>query len=367
MVSRKCVRLIRLYNLTTIGRIHVSQWLPVQWFSLSHPNFDYYWNWEMDVRFTGHHYQLTEQLGNWAKQQPRKGMWERNSRFYIPSVHGDYPTNFTQFVQNKYASDSLVDGKLGIDDTLADSSIWGPNPPSGQPLSPYDIHPPSNAPTAGYENFTWGVGEEADLITLLPMFNPEPTHYALKYSYWNYPEELKPEGPPRRATIITFYRVSHRLLSMMHRENTGELGHHMGSEVWPQSTALHHGFKAVYAPHPMYMDRHWPAKALDYIFNNGDADDVLGRYKYLAREGEGSGGTESVFGLGREHNFLPSTWYYRTELAERLYRRFLGWEIFGIGGKRWEKTHGRYCLPPMLLHPIKDMEEPEDEKGSIVH
>ena len=26
---------------------------------------------------------------------------------------------------------------------------------------------------------------------------------------------------------------------------------------------------------------------------------------------------------------------------------------------QWEEEHGRYCLPPMLFHQIKDMEDPE--------
>ena len=26
---------------------------------------------------------------------------------------------------------------------------------------------------------------------------------------------------------------------------------------------------------------------------------------------------------------------------------------------KWEKEHGTYCLPPMLLHPIKEIPDPE--------
>ncbi|KAL9118018.1 MAG: hypothetical protein Q9187_005441 [Circinaria calcarea] len=333
--------------------VHASQWLPVQWFAQSYPNFDFYWNWEMDVRFTGHHYQLTEQLGAWAKRQPRKGLWERNSRFYVPGFHGDFPTQFTEFIQAKYES-RTSSGKI-----KTDKSIWGPHPPPGQPPAPFDDQPPLNSPTPAYDEFDWGVGEEADLITLLPMFNPDTTHYVLQKAYFNYSEKLNPAGPPRRATIITFYRLSHRLLSTMHFENTHDPGHHMTSEVWPQSVALHHGLKAVYAPHSIHMDRKWPAVALDFIFNNGDAPRIINRFNDMPPEGEGSGGWESVFGNEREHNFIPSTWYYRTSFATRLYKRLLGYDVDGIGGPSWEGEHGRFCLPPMLLHPIKDLEDPD--------
>lgn len=277
----------------------------------------------MDIRYTGHHYELLETLDNWTKTQPRKGLWERNSRFYIPKFHGDY-SNFREYIQSRYQD--------GPAEKLKDMSIWGPNLPSGQSATPIDDLPPLTAPTPAHDNFTWGVGEEADLITLLPMFNPDTTHYSMKGAFYNYPTRLLPEGPPRRATIITFYRLSHRLLSTMDMENTRGPGHHMSSEQWPQTVALHHGFKAVYAPHSVYMDRHWPAEAANFIFNNGDTPPLIKAFKDIPSYGEGSGGWESVYGLDREHNFQMSTWYYRTDFATRLYKRLLGYDVDGVGG-----------------------------------
>ena len=303
--------------------VHFSQWLPVQWFAQKYPHFDHYWNWEMDVRYTGHHYELLKAVDEWSRQQPRKGMWERNSRFYIPSYHGDYK-NFTRVVQSKYQSDNPW--------SRDDSSIWGPHPPATQKPLPFDVHPPAKASQPSRDNFEWGVGEDADLITMLPMFNPDPTHYVWNYVHWNYPLFLNPAGPPRRTTIITFYRLSHRLLSMMHYENSRTPGHHMSSETWPQSTALHHGFKAVYVPQSIFMERDWPADAANFIFNNGDTQRVIHGFSGMDTRGEGSGGWESVFGLGREHNFDASTWYYRAQFATKLYKRYLGHEVDGIGG-----------------------------------
>jgi hypothetical protein len=330
--------------------VHASQWLPVQYFAQKYSNFDFYWNWEMDIRHTGHHYELLDTLAKWSRKQPRKGLWERNQRFYVPKYHGDYSTDFKDYIQGRYQQ-STKSGK-------EDLTIWGPFPPEGQGTTPLDEFPPLDAPTPAKDNFTWGVGEDADLITLLPMFNPDTTHYALRGGHFNYPASLLPAGPPRRATIITFFRLSHRLISTMHQENTRSPGHHMSSEQWPQGVCLHHGFKAVYVPHALYMDRHWPAKATNFIFNNGDSQRVIKAFKDMPPLGEGSGGWESVFGLDREHNFIESTWYYRTDFATRLYERLLGYEIDGIGGDEWEAKHGAYCLPPMLLHQIKDIEDP---------
>ena len=288
----------------------------------------------MDVRYTGHYYDLLTSLGDFAKEQPRKGMWERNSRFYIPKFHRTYP-DFREHVQSKYESDG---GRK-------DDSIWGPNAPPKQPVVSWDDLPPLTAEHPQDDKFEWGVGEEADLITLLPQFDPGPTHYVLRHGHWNYPKDLAPKGPPRRATIVTFYRLSHRLLSAMHLENSHAPGHHMSAESWPQSVALHHGFKSIYAPHSIYLKAKWPAQALEFTFNNGDSD----RYPHrdAPRDGHGSGGPESIFGLDREHPFRDSTFYYRNNLGKKLYKQFMGYEVNGIGGpevrRLFVSSSGTFC------------------------
>jgi hypothetical protein len=321
----------KLYPLLpkTSTNVHISQWLPIQWFAKQYPNFDHYWNWEMDIRYTGHHYELLEALDTWTKRQPRKGLWERNARFYIPSYHGSYE-NFTSKVQERFEIENQW--------VKRDTSIWGPHTPLDQEPISWDVFPPEDVPEPVQDGFEWGVGEDADLITMLPMFNPDTSHYAFSRNHYNYPLYLDPEGPPRRTTIITFYRLSHRLLSIMDYENSRTPGHHMSSETWPQSTALHHGLKAVYAPHSIFMEKQWPPEAANFIFNNGDEERIIEGFEGIDPRGEGSGGWESVFGLGREHNFDQSTWYYRTHLASRLYKRFLGHGVDGIGGEEVSKV-----------------------------
>jgi len=187
------------------------------------------------------------------------------------------------------------------------------------------------------DDYEWGVGEHADYISLGPIFNPNNTAWVGGPDVWGY--KLGADGTPRRTTIITQSRCSKRLLDTMHAENLA--GNHVSSEMTPQTVALHHGLKAVYAPHPVFFDREWKAESLERWFNPGP-------------EGQSGSGLESPFGWGRESRFAGSTWYYRAEAPMRLYNNWMGWEDSGVGGAAWEKLHGRACLPAMLLHPIKD-------------
>ena len=126
----------------------------------------------------------------------------------------------------------------------------------------------------------------------------------------------------------------------MHAENALH-GHAMCSEMWPPSVALQHGLKAVFAPHPLFVDRAWPLKYLERTFNGGPRGSA--------------GGRGSVFGKG-EHNFQGTSWYYNAQFASKLWKRWVGMEVDGAGGEGFENVQGRMCLRSMLLHPIKDME-----------
>lgn len=304
--------------------VHVSQWLSVQKFAQEFPEFEYIWNWEIDARVTGHHYDFVEKLATFAKRQPRRGLWERNERYYIPSIHGDYDTKFRKEVEH-------VSGK---------DTVWGP--PKLPFVNPVGPKPPVAKPED--DNYKWGVGEEADLITVAPIFNPINSSWISGNELWGFNDSAHATTDlPRRATIVTHSRVSKRLLDIMHVENLR--GNHISSEMVTQTTALLHGLKAVYAPMPVFFDRPWKGKDLAKWFNGG-------------LKGE-SGGIGSAMGWGREARYRGSTWYYRANPPQRMYLNFMGWEDTNVGGKLWEDDHGRPCLPPMLLHPVKDIEPTE--------
>lgn len=134
-------------------------------------------------------------------------------------------------------------------------------------------------------------------------------------------------------------------------------------EMWPATVALQHGYKAVFAPHPLYVDREWPTAVLAQTLNNG-------------KNGASGGSRTSVFG-DREHNLRGLTWFYDSGFSPNVYRRWLGLKVNNDGGEEFELTEdktknsttvslmrggeGRMCLPPMLLHPIKGVELPVEE------
>ena len=331
-----------------IHGVYRSTFMPMQYFAYQHPEFDYFWNWEMDIRTTNHWYHLFDSVTKWARKQPRKLLWERNSRFYVPFKHGSWE-DFSHMVriQTETGTNSAnnvwsglhaggQDSKVGKQS--GDRSIWGPE----RPLDDNVDFPDDPVPPTSFErdNYGWGVGEDTDLITFNPLFDPDGTTWLLAEDTTGY--NITRGRPPRRTAIITASRLSRKLLVTMHKETT--LHHHsMFSEMWPASCALHHGLKVVYAPHPEYVDRKWPIPYLESVFNGG-------------RNGATGGSRTSVFG-DREHNFRGTTWYYNAGFPEVLWHRWLGMRFNNAGGEVEEVNgEGRMCLPGMLLHPVKRVE-----------
>ena len=301
--------------------VHTAQWLSVQKFSHDHPDFDYFWNWEMDFRYTGHHYDLLDSLSKFARRQPRRGLWERNEQWYVPEYHGDFDTSYRKDVEQRWGN----------------NTVWGPvSRPFVNPVGP---KPPVSTPWD--DDYEWGIGEDADVITVSPIFNPVHSNWIITNHLWGFTDEDHHTWDlPRRTTIVTQSRVSKRLLDIMHVEN--KRGNHIASEMTPQSISLLHGFKAVFAPHPVFVDRDWSGEFLDTWFNPGEKGSCSGY--------------GSPMGWGRERRYQGNTWYYRAEPPNRLYNNWMGWTDTGIGGKRWESRNGRPCLPSIMLHPVKNTE-----------
>lgn len=330
-----------------IHGVYRSAHMPLQVFALNHPEYEHVWNWEMDIRFLGNYYELFDRLGKWADQQPRQQIWERSARYFIPSYHGTWE-NFTESV----AEDTRKSGR---------QSIFGPLNFEGKATMRHELHGQSVVPK-DCENSnsreTCGVGEKADLITLNPLFDIEESGWVFQNDATGYPS-----SPPRRCAIITAGRLSRRLLMAMHEE-VWKHHHSMFSEMFPPSMALHHGFKAAFAPHPIYLDRAWDPQGstVDAAFNGGRDHSTSGR--------------GSPFDLQNEHNHKGTSWYYNSEFAGMVWRRWLGYAQldgrgrFGgqigkgqlRGGKEQEEAKGstgRMCMRSMLLHPIKH-EDPSE-------
>lgn len=269
----------------------VQYFQPVQVFSRLNPQYEYLWQFEMDSRYTGHFYHFLQQATNFAKQQPRRNLWERNSYFYIPAVHGSWETFVDQ-----------------VDQSMKDQeSIWGPQPADEIDVSDKAPEPPHKG---SEEAWNWGIGEEADVITWLPQFDPRHTTWAWANSVFNFRQK---NATPRRASVVSMSRLSSRLLRVMHADKS-EKGLGLASEMSPVSWALFYGLKAVQIPQPIYHGYEMDPVALNRRANTG-------------RPGRISAGWDSIWSWHWHNDILRRMSYaYRSEFAERIYRAWLGFD-----------------------------------------
>jgi len=176
-----------------IHGVYRSAHFALQWFSQQRSEYDFYWNWEMDLRYTGHYWEFNEKIGEWGKKQPRKGMWERSRRFWIPEFHGDF-ANFTQFVETETREKDVAANDL---ERSGPVPIWGPVqdfPHTGMLATSNATVPPS---TYEEDNYSWGVDEDADLLVFNPLFDPALTNWVFSWDVTGYNRSLP--IPPRRA------------------------------------------------------------------------------------------------------------------------------------------------------------------------
>lgn len=301
-------------NLAEHAFVGRSPWMIIQWFARNHPEFDFFYQWEFDVRFTGHYLDFFESVEKFGRDQPRKGIWERAGRVYIPAIHGGFDTTFRESTRREDPH-----------------HVWGPVSVEG--VRPRGPKPPKKE---AEDNYEWGVGEDADWIGFLPSFNVTGTNWWFRNYLWGYAQG---KSTPRRATLIAQGRVSRRVLEVMNYENA-ENGHHIDAEMFPQTMCLHHGLKSTTFPHPIFADRHWPADALQTTFNGGPF-------------GQAGGYWNSTFSKWNEYAWTNMTWYYSSAQAMPVFQRLLGITALESGGQEWEEVYGRAVVRPMLLHPVK--------------
>ena len=143
----------------------------IQVFSAKFPEYDYVWQLEMGLRFTGHVYNTLAASSAFARAQGKLNLRERNGRFYIQALHGSYE-NFMSMVE-------LEIRDTGVCDPAA-TSEFVPKVPLPPPRTKHD----------------WGVGEEADLISFMPMIDPVGTGWVYETQVYGFKDE---EKTPRRA------------------------------------------------------------------------------------------------------------------------------------------------------------------------
>ena len=281
----------------------------LQLFSAQHPEYEHIWQLEMDLRLTGHTYKTLRSISRWAKNQRRRNLWERNGRFYISELYNNSYPYFT----------TAVDFELSDANT---PTIWGPAKTTDfEPKGP--VAPPIDGGMAD----EWGVGEEADLITLMPMWDPKGSDWI----YENYTRGFADgNDTPRRVAIVSMTRTSRRLLHLIHNEQRNH-GRWVVSESTAETFTLLHGLKGVYAPHPIAFDAEGATpKAVDEVVHKGPVSNKAGGYKPAFAYSK----TGIMRGLW-DH----ATWFYKEDIAGDVWNEY-------VGGK---------CVRPLLLHPVKNV------------
>lgn len=254
--------------------------MALQKFYLDHQEYDFIWNWEMDVRYVGNYLDFFEGVEEYSRQEPLHVGMDKYDTWYVRNVTGS---------ESNWRDDG---------------------------------------------NMTRGRGEEADLITLGPIFDPRGSGWYWEYDVQNYP---KGQGTHRRASIGTNMRMSRSLLDAMNVVNA-EAKKSLHCEAWPTTLVLHshlpsshdHSFypeagfthnlplpfKGVFAPHPIYFRHYWDPDVLHSRINRPDF------YKKI-----------------NEKVMRDSSFYYDGKHSKEIY---VGW-----------KQRDDVCRSPMLLHPIK--------------
>ncbi|GAP82748.2 hypothetical protein SAMD00023353_0102840 [Rosellinia necatrix] len=273
----------------------------LQIFSHKFPQYEYIWQLEMDLRFTGHVHDTLQSATTFARAQSRHNLWERNGRFYLPGLHNG---SYEKFVHD-------------VDSEIGETGIWGP-------VFTTDFKPRGPRPPPRSE-INWGVGEEADLISFMPMIDPRGTD-------WTYENDIHgfAEGAttPRRFAIISVTRSSRRLLRLV-SEAQRRRGQWLASEATLETFSLLHGLKAVTVPHPIAFGNGMVAEDLDASINKGPPTNR-------------AGGRSPPL-LYTNHGWVDGPWW------ESSY-----WFTGGGAQRVWDAYVRGEKLPPMLLHPVKE-------------
>ncbi|KAI0110394.1 hypothetical protein GGR51DRAFT_547649 [Nemania sp. FL0031] len=272
----------------------------LQIFSYKFPEYNYIWQLEMDLRFTGHVHDTLAASSAYAQAQGRRNLWERNGRFYIPELHGSRE-NFL----------GMVDMEIG------DTGVWGP-----AATSEFVSEGPPQPPRTERD---WGVGEEADLITFMPMIDPIGTDWIYETEVHGFKDG---DQTPRRAAIISITRSSRRLLRLVDKAQRQQ-GQWLVSEATLETFSLLHGLKAVTIPHPIVFGGDLTPEELDSAINKGPSSNKAG------------GKLPSI--LYSKEGWVPGPWW------EASY-----WFTGNGAQALWESYIGGAQLPPMLLHPVKE-------------
>ncbi|KAI2613275.1 hypothetical protein GGR54DRAFT_331012 [Hypoxylon sp. NC1633] len=274
----------------------------LQIFAHKFPQFAHVWQLEMDLRLTGHVLATLQSATRFARAQPRRNLWERNGRFFVPQLHDG--GSWESFARE-------------VDEDVGEDGVWGPERTAGfEPKGP-------EAPARSERD--WGVGEDPDLVSLMPMIDPVGTDWVYEHEFDGFEDG---EKTPRRAAFISVTRSSRRLLLLIGEAQRAE-GRWLVSEATLETFSLLHGLKAVTVPHPIAFSNGLNASIVDAEINRGPPHNKAG------------GSLPSI--AYSFHGWIQGPWF-----------RSSYWFASNDASELWQSYLGGRCLPPMFLHPVKD-------------
>ncbi|KAH8890330.1 hypothetical protein GQ53DRAFT_174618 [Thozetella sp. PMI_491] len=289
---------------------------PMQLFALYYPEFDHFWQLELDMRFTGDAGLYLDTLANFARREPRKQMLERSTFQQMQDEIGSY----------KSLQEAVNVAAVG------GSYVWGPlRIPEVKPIGPV---PPTRDPLD--DNFSWGVGEEAAVIVTSFCSNATNAHHWV-FKDWIYGFGDN-TGTPRFFCPPAIMRTSRSLLLAIHESQLVK-GLRVPSEATPVSFALWNGLKISYPPQPLF----WRLE--------NDEETRKGWWK--------GGPANSTRGIGPQDATHPGgdglSFWWESSWPRKVVNAWMGNETPDDEEFPWilTKKDGAVYAPNMLLHPVK--------------
>ncbi|KAL2151029.1 hypothetical protein VTH82DRAFT_6127 [Thermothelomyces myriococcoides] len=289
---------------------------PMQLLALHYPEFDHFWQIEMDMRFIGDAGKFLDKLSAAARREPRKQSLERSSFLHMVEEVGDYGEFF----------------RLVNESNKGGSHAWGPI--RVREIDPIGPEPPVADPHD--DNFEWGVGEDADaLLTAFCQDANTPNTWVFKDWIYGLRSGVR---TPRFYCPPAIQRGSRALLLAIHQAQH-ELGIRIPSESTLPSFALWHGLKLSFPQHPVF---------------HRDKDDVENRRGWWR-----GGPLASPTGLGPENNDHPRgfglTFWWESKWSKHVFNEWYGRKLNKDEPRPWliKEWDGKLWLPTMMIHPVK--------------
>lgn len=298
---------------------------PMQLLALHYPEFDHWWQVEMDMRFLGDAGKMLDNLSTFARDEPRKQALERANFWHMITEIGDYG-EFSKAVDKVNKGGSKAWGPMRVSEILP----IGPVPPVSDPRN---------------ETFQWGVGEEADVIVTSYCNDAnKPTSWVFKE--WVYGFKTGVETP-RFYCPPAIMRSSRPLLLAIHRAQV-EQGIRVPSEATPPSFALWHGLKLSFPQQPVFHR------------DGGDHDMQLKWWR--------GGPLKSSTGVGPDETEHPRghglTFWWESDWPRHIFSAWTGRKLEEGQGIPWllHQQDNQIFAPNIIMHPMKHFKD-DDKQG----